>query len=170
LTVLPADVGFLDSVKNIDLSRNLLASLPREIAVLSAVTSVDLRNNRLCQVPSAISAWIAPRAKFSDWASSQTKDGSFNCSGTGVGILAREPAIDGVLSVRISGGKLFARMPNSIQVMEMLVGSMDGSRTVRIRGADLVAGMDLARWSPGTYWVRCHAANRTFAATFALVQ
>lgn len=168
LAILPSDIGFLDSLKSAELAGNRLAALPRELALLTSVASVDLAGNRLCRVPAAIGSWISSRAKTADWASTQTQDGILACSGTSG--VARGPVSPEDLSITLAGNRLFLGLPDPAVPWEIRIGGLDGTRTLSFRGGDFDAGLDLASWPAGTYWIRCASGGKVFAGAFALIK
>ena len=54
LTSLPAAIGRLDSLRNLDLGENQLTDLPPEIGELRALTSLNLNHNKLTGLPSTM--------------------------------------------------------------------------------------------------------------------
>ena len=54
LTSLPAEIGQLASLVELDLGGNQLTSLPAEIGQLTSLTELDLYNNQLTSLPAEI--------------------------------------------------------------------------------------------------------------------
>ena len=83
ISVIPADIGYMDSLKTLDLTANLLATLPLEITKTSP-TNVLVNSNRMCsdKLSDTIKTWINRYSKDVNWQATQLADALHLCDGT----------------------------------------------------------------------------------------
>jgi hypothetical protein len=82
LTVIPREIGFMDSLKTIDISMNRLTKLPREITKIAPLTDFLVNYNYLCTVSDTITTWVNKYSKDQTWKTTQLLDSLHFCDGS----------------------------------------------------------------------------------------
>jgi Leucine-rich repeat (LRR) protein len=83
ISVIPADIGYMDSLKTIDLTANLLTTLPLEITKIS-LANVMVNSNRMCSstISDTIKTWVNRYSRDVNWQATQLADSLHLCDGT----------------------------------------------------------------------------------------
>jgi len=82
ITILPKEIGYMDSLKTINLSGDLLKTLPREITKTIPSSNLLIDNNYLCTVSDTIANWINKYSKDANWKLTQLSDSLHYCDGS----------------------------------------------------------------------------------------
>lgn len=161
LALLPPDIGYLDSLRTLDLKGNLLAALPREIARLPALASIDVAGNRLCAIADSLAGWIDIRATAAGWRATQTGDGIGSCAGTGMRRQdAGAPGPSEGLSMRMTPGFLHLEWPMAIPGRTVRIVRPNGTVAARQAVVSERADLDLRALGRGLYSLQVLATGR----------
>jgi hypothetical protein len=131
ISVLPSDIGNLDSLTTIDLTGNRLSSLPMEIVTLAPSTKLMVDNNRLCSVPDTIKNWISKYSKNTNWQNTQLSDSLHYCNGGPV--VATAPShksvvagSSGTTNAEVKRGHLTLSFVNPATIVAVKVMNLNG--------------------------------------------
>jgi hypothetical protein len=163
LTVLPPEIGFLDSLRSLDVSENLLSALPREIVLLGLEGGAKVDGNRLCAIPAAHSDWLG-RSAGSGWQAAQTRDGVRDCNGVvGIGHTGRA---DRRLAMTWLGGRGIIRFRHPGTLRNVRVLDWQGRQVADLGSVTPAAEKLLPRLRPGLYVVSAQSPAGTVAGGF----
>jgi len=153
LTVLPRDVVFLDSLKDLNLGENRLSVLPREVTRLPAGVSVNLDVNYLCKVADSIGYWITQHSKDLSWRSTQNA-----CSASEV--TGRDQA-RGLELVRVASfpGRVQLRFPRLDLVGRFEIYRMNGTVVYRGSASTADLSLDVSGWARGLHVLRLETSD-----------
>jgi|GEM_PF-1863237 len=146
LSVLPADIVYMDSLKTLDLGSNGLSTLPRETNRLPPGIVVDVDSNLLCQLPDSTAAWIGKHASDALWRGAQ------KCATTGFRSPADVPAAD-LVDVRVSGREIFVQLSDQAGPVDLQVRDLRGSLVYSRHLAAGSLGIDAASWGSGLHFL-----------------
>lgn len=130
---IPREIGFLDSLRTIDLGNNLLAALPAEMTRISPTPEVVLDRNRLCALPESISGWLVANPKNRDWRSQQMLDSTRYCDGRPVSSLPpgdSRRSLRGDFEIRPGGmpGSIRLEFRNARDILDVDIFTLRGRR------------------------------------------
>jgi Leucine-rich repeat (LRR) protein len=153
ISVLPRDIGYMDSLKTIDLTGNRLISLPKEIITLAPSTNLLVDYNRLCTVSDTIKTWITKYSKNANWQNTQLADSLHYCNGgLVVGTAPWHKSIAagsaGAFNTEVKGERMMLRFvdPSTVEVVTVM--KLNGAtlcRFGRVAGALSINLRDLPK-------------------------
>lgn len=153
LGVLPRDIVFLDSLKDLNLGENRLSVLPREVTRLPSAVSVNLDVNYLCKVTDSIGYWITQHSRNASWRSTQNA-----CSASEV--TGREQA-RGLELVRVASfpGRVQLLFPRPDLVGRFEIYRMNGAVEYRGTAATSQVSLDVSGWARGLHVLRVETSD-----------
>jgi hypothetical protein len=161
LSVIPADIGYMDSLKTLDLNNNLLQTIPREITGLPALTSINVGNNRLCGISDSLAAWINSYSTGTDWKNTQRIDETRLCNGTSLRQEISQPAGSSTLvSFRVAHNVLHIELPSSTPGSRIFIVKQNGVVMTRHATGLKTADIDMSSWAHGLYFIKVISSDR----------
>jgi hypothetical protein len=161
LSVIPADIGYMDSLKTLDLKDNLLQTIPREITKLPALTSINVGNNRLCGISDSLAAWIDNHSADANWTNTQRIDETRLCNGTalrqGISKLAGSSAL---MTFRMTRNVLHIELLCATPGCRILIVKQNGVVMARHALGIKTADIDMSSWAHGLYFVKVISFDR----------
>jgi hypothetical protein len=168
IVTIPSDIGFVDSLKSIDLGNNLLTDLPREIVALSPSGSLNVKNNRLCGLSDTITAWINSFAGDTTWKITQTVDGSQVCRGTNV-IFGKSKKAGDFSECSYSHNRLTIKFSDVSDRHEVRIFGANGACATAFYPRTGIADIDMSVLRRGVYIVRIKTAGNYKTFRFCLM-
>lgn len=149
ITVIPRDIGYMDSLKTIDLTGNRLSSLPREIVRLTPTADLLVGYNSLCTVSDTIKTWINRYSKVANWQTVQLVDSIHFCSGGMVEALMSPDKLiattfDQEFTVSAGGNGLILRFAKPSGITSVTIMKLNGSVIRKYIGVPEVLRVDLS--------------------------
>jgi hypothetical protein len=162
LSVLPADIVYMDSLKTLNLGSNSLSILPRETNRLPPGIVVNVDSNFLCQLPDSTAAWIGKHASDALWRGAQ------KCPTTEIRAPAAPSAADPV-KFRVSGRDILVQLSDNADPVDLQVRNLSGSL---VYSRHLAAGsltIDAASWGSGLHILRIASPSGVQVVRFPLL-
>jgi len=153
VSVLPADIGYMDGLTSINLSGNALTTLPRAITKLSPSVSLNIDKNQLCGISDTlITSWITRYSKDAAWATTQMLDTAHYCNGT-TALHDAQPAIftGQTITHALVHDHLVVNFPASLVVRQVRIFKVNGSLTFRSTNVSKALSIDVSGYCKGLY-------------------
>lgn len=172
LTVLPRDIGYMDSLQTINLSANQLKTLPREITKISPTTNLVVDLNYLCTVSDTIANWINKYSKNANWNKIQRSDSLHYCDGSVAVIASQTGHIEsnlysGISINRTAGNKLVVQMPSLAGINNVSVFRTNGVRIYQTTPSSRVITIDMSNHPNEIYILRIETKSGCIAKRVA---
>jgi Leucine-rich repeat (LRR) protein len=170
VSIIPPEIGYLDSLKSIALTGNQLVSLPREIMKLPTLASVEVNNNRLCDISDTMTAWINRISTDPAWKSTQKMDATRYCDGSMVRLGKRQGSAAPLVRYRLDRCRLKIEIaPDKDTPSRLMVLRADGKTVVHWSIADGNNAIDLRTIGRGSFIVQVKIGNNDFTKKIVLL-
>jgi len=163
-------IGYMDSLKTIDLTANTLTTLPREITRITPITNVIVDFNRLCPntLSDTIKAWVNQYSKNTNWQATQLADSLHLCNGQLGTILSREQISafndSKMFVISVRGKSVFLNIARAEEVTSIKILSVNGSVVRQFNHASQFMKIDLSGLSTSSFVVQVTRGNRIHTA------
>ncbi len=167
---IPADIGYMDSLKTVDLSDNVLKTLPREITKLSPIVSLVVDKNRMCDVSDTlIVGWINRYSNNVNWATTQMLDTAHYCNGT---TALKDPQKvnfpRAITSFALVNNHILLKFPSTSFVHEVRIFKADGRMMFRSTNVQQISSVDMSSFSKGLYIIQVSTLGHVITNKFVL--
>jgi hypothetical protein len=163
LSVIPKDIGYMDSLKILDLSDNLLSNLPDEIR-LSSLVSINIDNNRICGVWDSLGGWIGWVDRHStdaNWANTQRIDETRPCNGTALRQeISKLAGSSTLMTFRVTRNVLHVELLCATPGCRILIVKQNGVVMARHTLGLKTADIDISSWAHGLYFIKVISSDR----------
>lgn len=162
LSVLPADIVYMDSLRTLDLGSNNLSALPRETNRLTPGILVNVDSNALCQLPDSTSAWLGKHSSDAQWRTSQ------KCPTTETRAPDQPPATD-LVKCQVSGRRILLQLAGNAEPVDLEVRNLAGSLVYSRHLATGSLSIDAASWGSGLHILCARSSNGVQALRLPLL-
>jgi hypothetical protein len=172
LTMLPKDIGYMDSLKTIDLSANLLKTLPREITKINPTANLMVDLNYMCSVSDTVANWINKYSKDANRKQTQMSDSLHYCNGSVAIIASQNERLElnlfsDIIIHRTSENMLVVQMPSISGIKKVSVFRTNGVRICQATSSSRVITIDMANNPNEIYIVRIDTKGGSIAKRVA---